>query len=67
MNVSEKISRISDRGGSRSGAERRQFKFKGYTPEQRSGKERRSGNDRRRVQNTRDGKAVEQKEIFGFR
>ncbi len=64
MNVSQKISRISDRGGSRSGTERRRFTIKGYTPEQRSGKERRSGNDRRRVQNARDGKAVEQKEIF---
>jgi len=64
MNVSEKISRISDRGGSRPGAERRQFKFKGYTPEQRSGKERRAGNDRRKEQNTRDGKAVERREIF---
>ena len=48
-------------------AERRQYKFKAYTPEKRSGKERQSGNDRRRVQNTRDGKAVEQKEIFRFR
>jgi hypothetical protein len=64
MNVSDKISRISDRGGSRSGTERRQFKFKGHNPERRSGKERRSGNDRRNEQNTRDGKAVERREIF---
>ncbi len=64
MNVSEKISSISDRGGSRSRTERRRFTIKGCTPERRSGKERRTGNDRRNEQNTRDGKAVERREIF---
>lgn len=64
MNVSEKISRISDRGGSRSGTERRRFTIKRYNPERRSGKERRSGSDRRNEQNIRDGKAVERREIF---
>ena len=64
MNVSDKISRISDRGGSRSGTERRRFTIMGHNPERRSGKKRRTGNDRRRVQNTRDGKAVERREIF---
>ena len=43
MNVSYKISRTSDNGGSRSGTKRRQFTIKGYTPE------RRSGNDMRLI------------------
>lgn len=64
MNVSEKISSINDRGGSRSGTERRRFTIMGHNPERRSGKERRTGNDRRNEQNTRDGKAVERREIF---
>lgn len=64
MNVSEKISKISDRGGSRSGTERRRFTIKGYMSERRSGRERRSGNDRRKAQKTRDGMAVERREIF---
>jgi len=38
---------IKDNGGSRSGAERRQFDYTESTPERRSGKERRKGVDRR--------------------
>jgi hypothetical protein len=64
MIVLDKLARISDRGGSRSGKERRHFINKGYTPERRFRKERRSGNDRRKEQNTRGGKAVERREIF---
>ena len=38
---------IKDNGGSRSGAERRQFDYTEITPERRSGKDRRKGDDRR--------------------
>ncbi len=41
-----------DNGGRRSGIERRQLSYTQYIPEQRSGKDRRSGNDRRRKQRT---------------
>jgi hypothetical protein len=36
-----------DKGGRRSGIERRQFSYDEYLPERRSGKDRRSGFDRR--------------------
>jgi DNA-binding XRE family transcriptional regulator len=38
---------IRDNGGKRSGLERRQFSYDNHIPERRSGKERRSGLDRR--------------------
>ena len=43
---------LHDNGGRRSGIERRQFLYNGHIPEQRSGKDRRSGNDRRRKSRT---------------
>ena len=38
---------LHDNGGRRLGIERRQFLYNGHSPERRSDKERRSGNDRR--------------------
>jgi len=38
---------LHDNGGRRSGIERRQLSYDFHIPERRSGKERRSGNDRR--------------------
>ena len=38
---------LPDNGGRRSGIDRRQFSFTQHIPERRSGKERRSGLDRR--------------------
>jgi hypothetical protein len=38
---------LNDNGGRRSGIERREFSYTQHIPEQRSGKDRRSGNDRR--------------------
>jgi hypothetical protein len=38
---------LPDNGGRRSGIDRRQFSYTAHIPEHRSGKERRSGNDRR--------------------
>ena len=37
---------LQDNGGRRSGIERRQFSYTQHIPEQRSDKDRRSGNDR---------------------
>jgi hypothetical protein len=39
---------LLDKGGRRSGIERRCFSYTCYIPERRSGMDRRSGNDRRR-------------------
>ena len=64
MKVSEKGTRINDSGGTRSGADRRQYNIMSYTSERRSGKERRSGIDRRKIQNFRGEKAVERRELF---
>jgi hypothetical protein len=38
---------IKDKGGRRSGIDRRQFSYNDHIPERRSGKDRRSGFDRR--------------------
>jgi DNA-binding XRE family transcriptional regulator len=43
---------IKDNGGRRSGIDRRDFKYTKYIPEQRSGKERRNGLDRRKKSRT---------------
>ncbi|MBW2227946.1 MAG: helix-turn-helix transcriptional regulator [Deltaproteobacteria bacterium] len=45
-------SSIKDDAGRRSGVDRRQFKYCKYIPEQRSGKERRNGFDRRKKSRT---------------
>jgi Tfp pilus assembly protein PilZ len=44
---------IKDRGGRRSGNDRRNLKFSEYSPDMRSGKNRRSGPDRRKLKNLR--------------
>ena len=62
---------IKDNGGSRSGAERRQFDYTESTPERRSGKERRKGFDRRMGlgqrrghQNPGDSLTIERRDEF---
>ena len=47
MNSAKVVFNISDKGGRRSGIERRRFKYSGHFPERRSGKDRRNGLDRR--------------------
>ena len=53
-----------DNGGSRCGSDRRQHTIKGYSPECRFGIERRSGLDRRKALRSRDGNAIERRDIF---
>ena len=48
----------------RSGVDRRQYNILDNTPERRSGKERRSEVDRRKIQNFRGEKAIERRELF---
>lgn len=64
MGYSLKVPSKSDSGGSRCGSERRQLTIKGYSPERRLGIERRSGMDRREALRSRDGVAIERREIF---
>ena len=47
MTEADSIPEKGDRGGRRSGIERRKIFIPGYTPERRSGLDRRSGQDRR--------------------
>ena len=47
MTSEENDEKISDRGGTRSGLERRQYVYTEFAPERRSGKERRQYVDRR--------------------
>ena len=54
----------SDNGGSRCGSDRRQLSKKCYSPERRLGIERRSEMDRRKGLRSRDGNAIERREIF---
>jgi len=53
-----------DNGGRRSGVERRSFTYSMYIPENRSGKERRSGIDRRETQLSADDLAKERRVSF---
>ena len=55
---------IIDNGGSRCGSDRRQHTIKVNTPERRLGIERRSGLDRRKAIRSRDGNAIERRDIF---
>ena len=64
VKISEKSARINDSGGTRSGVDRRQYNILDNTPERRSGKERRSEVDRRKIQNFRGEKAIERRELF---
>ncbi|NIV97969.1 hypothetical protein GWN26_01955 [Candidatus Saccharibacteria bacterium] len=45
---SKKRSTLKDNGGTRSGTDRRKYRFRNYYPENRSGRDRRKGIDRRR-------------------
>jgi hypothetical protein len=49
----DSIPEKGDRGGRRSGIERRKIFIPGYTPERRSGLDRRSGQDRRSLRGPR--------------
>jgi len=64
VDISEQITRTKDNGGTRSVADRRQYRIIDYKPERRSGKERRSGVDRRKEQNFRGEKAIERRDLF---
>ncbi len=54
----------SDNGGSRFGSDRRQLTIVCYSPERRVGIERRSGIDRRKSDESRNGYAIERREIY---
>jgi hypothetical protein len=47
MKVAEKELKLKDRGGTRSGVDRRKFVYTAHLPERRSGRDRRKGFDRR--------------------
>jgi len=49
MIPSNKVFSFLDNGGERSGIERRQFSYTSHIPERRSGKDRRSADDRRKL------------------
>ena len=48
--------RLRDKGGRRSGRDRRQFSYTGHIPERRSGHDRRGGLDRRNDEAGRKGR-----------
>jgi hypothetical protein len=62
LKASEKTTQTNDNGGTRSGVDRRQYNIMSYTPERRSGKERRGRGERRKGQNFRGEKAIERRE-----
>ena len=64
MKDSGKSTRVNDKGGTRSGTDRRKYNIMDNTSERRSGKERRSGFDQRKIQYFRGEKAIEQRELF---
>jgi hypothetical protein len=64
VKVSEKSTRINDNGGTRSVADRRKYSIIDHIPDRRSGKERRTGVDRRKTQNFRGDMAIERRELF---
>lgn len=64
MKLSRKSTHITDNGGTRSGIDRRQNNINDYTPEKRSGRERRSEFDRRKGQGFRGGKAIERRDFY---
>jgi hypothetical protein len=47
MSNADKGKALKDRGGTRSGGDRRKFQYTAYIPEKRSGRDRRIGFDRR--------------------
>ena len=52
---------VKDNGGTRSGLDRRQFTYTIFIPERRSRGDRRSGRDRRQMQQPRANLAVERR------
>jgi hypothetical protein len=55
---------IRDRGGTRSGTDRRKMSIAEYSPERRSGKDRRKGGDRRRFKNLKYRKGINLSSAF---
>jgi hypothetical protein len=55
---------VKDNGGTRSGFDRRQFTYTIFVPERRSRGDRRSGRDRRQMQQARGNLAVERRGAF---
>ena len=55
---------IKDRGGRRSGDDRRSLFFSEYAPEKRSGQDRRAGSDRRSLKNIKRRKKFNQSDAF---
>jgi hypothetical protein len=76
MNFPDNDEMAKDKGGTRTGIERRQFVYTEHSPERRSGKERRiegdrrsgsgrrRGDDRRNNQNSDDPHPVERRDLF---
>lgn len=64
MDSSEKGTLLKDKGGTRSGGDRRKAQDTSNKPERRSEGDRRSGVDRRNRQRNRGGRAVERREAF---
>lgn len=64
MSYSEDGVTIRDKGGSRTGRDRRKLSLVNYNPERRIVKERRSGLDRRNGLRYRDGLAIERRDAF---
>ena len=56
---------IFDKGGTRSGKDRRKFTIINYIPERRTGRERRNGMDRRKGQRNRGKLAIERRDADG--
>ena len=55
---------IFDKGGTRSGKDRRKLTIINYNPERRTGRERRNGMDRRKGQRNRGKLAIERRDKF---
>jgi hypothetical protein len=64
MSESEDNNEIKDRGGRRRVPDRRQFSSSEHFPERRNLRHRRSGNDRRTLQNLKMRKKIERRRIF---
>jgi hypothetical protein len=64
MSYSEEDLTLRDKGGSRTGSDRRKLSLVNYSPERRIVKERRSGQDRRNGLRSRDGLAIERRDAF---
>ncbi|CAB1076636.1 hypothetical protein JY97_06515 [Alkalispirochaeta odontotermitis] len=64
MSKSEESNALKDRGGRRRLPDRRQFSSSEHFPERRNLRHRRSGSDRRILQNFKMRKKIERRQIF---